>query len=98
MTWLLWTVHILALVVFAALAVGLFSRTAAILAFPLAVSYVHRVTPGAYFGLDKVNCMLAMYLLLGRAGRATRSTGSASFATATATTRPIARRPTWPSG
>jgi hypothetical protein len=34
----------------------------------LAVSYVHRVTPGAYFGLDKTNCMLAMYLMLGPCG------------------------------
>lgn len=66
--WLLWTVHILALVVFAMLAAGLFTRIVSVLAFLLAVSYVHRVTPGAYFGLDKTNCMLALYLMLGPAG------------------------------
>ncbi|MBX3424192.1 MAG: HTTM domain-containing protein [Pirellulales bacterium] len=67
-TWLLWTVHVLALLVFAALAAGFFSRIAALLALPLAISYAHRVTPGAFFGLDKVNCMLAMYLVLGPCG------------------------------
>jgi hypothetical protein len=67
-TWLLWVVHIFALVVFLCLFVGLFSRTAALLGYLLAVSYVNRVTPGAYFGLDKTNCMLAMYLLLGPCG------------------------------
>jgi hypothetical protein len=40
----------------------------AILAYLLAVSYANRVTPGAYFGLDKINCMLAMYLMLGPCG------------------------------
>lgn len=67
-TWLLWTVHIFALVVFACLFLGLFTRAAAVLAYLLAVSYAHRVTPGAFFGLDKVNCMLAMYLMLGPCG------------------------------
>lgn len=66
--WLLWTVHILALGVFLCLFLGLFSRVAAVLAYLLAVSYVQRVTPGAYFGLDKTNCMLAMYLMLGPCG------------------------------
>jgi uncharacterized membrane protein YphA (DoxX/SURF4 family) len=67
-TWLLWTVHIFALVVFAMLFVGLFSRVAAVLAYLFAVSYAQRVTPGAFFGLDKTNCMLAMYLVLGPCG------------------------------
>ena len=66
--WLLWCVHILALIVFFCLMIGLFSRTMAILAFLLAVSYAHRVTPGAFFGLDKTNCMLAIYLMLGPCG------------------------------
>lgn len=66
--WLLWTVHILALGVFACLFLGLFSRVAAVLAYLLAVSYVHRVTPGAFYGLDKANCMMAMYLMLGPCG------------------------------
>jgi hypothetical protein len=67
-TWLLWTVHIAALCVFAMLFVGLFSRVAAVLAYLFAVSYAQRVTPGAFFGLDKTNCMLAMYLMLGPCG------------------------------
>jgi hypothetical protein len=65
---LMWTVHIVALVVFFCLTIGLFSRTAAVLGYLLAVSYASRVTSGAYFGLDKINCMLAMYLMLGPCG------------------------------
>src|SRR5690606_24378893 len=41
-------VHFAALVVFLLLTIGLFSRTVAVLAFLLAVSYANRVTPGAY--------------------------------------------------
>lgn len=64
----LWTVHIAALVVFALLTLGLFSRTMSVLAYVMAVAYVNRVSPGAFFGLDKINCMLAMYLMLGPCG------------------------------
>jgi hypothetical protein len=67
-TWLLWTVHILALAVFLMLFFGLFSRVTAVLGFLFAVSYANRVTPGAVFGLDKTNCMLALYLMLGPCG------------------------------
>ncbi|HWA97829.1 MAG TPA: HTTM domain-containing protein [Pirellulales bacterium] len=66
---LLWTVHVAALVVFAMLTVGLFSRIASVLAFVAAVSYVNR-TPGALFGLDQVNVMLATYLMVGPSGAA----------------------------
>ena len=66
--WLLWCVHLLALLSFFCLMIGLFSRTVAVLAFLFAVSYAHRISPGAFFGLDKVNCMLAMYLMLGPCG------------------------------
>ena len=66
--WLLWLVHILALLVFFCLMLGLFSRTMAVLGFLFAASYAHRVSPGAFFGLDKVNCMLVMYLMLGPSG------------------------------
>ena len=65
---LMWTIHICALVVFFLLAIGFFSRTMALLAFLFAVSYANRITPGAYFGLDKVNCMLALYLIVGPCG------------------------------
>ena len=64
----LWAAHIGALVVFALLTIGFMSRIMSVLAFVIAVSYVHRVMPGAFFGLDKINCMLAMYLMLGPSG------------------------------
>lgn len=64
----LWIIHILALVVFFSLMIGFFSRTMAVLAYVIAISYANRVTPGAYFGLDKINCLLAMYLMLGPCG------------------------------
>lgn len=67
-TWLLWTVHIVALIVFFCLMIGLFSRPMAMLAYLFAVSYAHRVDPGAFFGLDRINCLLAMYLMLGPCG------------------------------
>ncbi|HVX60581.1 MAG TPA: HTTM domain-containing protein [Pirellulales bacterium] len=65
----LWTVHIAALVVFAMLMLGLASRIVAVLAYLAAVSYVNRL-PGALFGLDQINCMLAMYLMIGPSGGA----------------------------
>ena len=67
-TWVLWCVHLFALLVFFCLWIGFFSRTASVLGFLLAVSYAHRVSPGAFFGLDKINCMLALYLMLGPCG------------------------------
>lgn len=63
-----WTVHVAALVVFLLLTIGLFSRTMAVLGFLAAVSYSNRITPGAYFGLDTINIMLAMYLMVGPCG------------------------------
>jgi hypothetical protein len=65
----LWTAHIAALVVFTMLMLGLFSRVVSVLAYLAAVSYVNRV-PGALFGLDQINCMLAMYLMIGPSGAA----------------------------
>ncbi|HEX3869512.1 MAG TPA: HTTM domain-containing protein [Pirellulales bacterium] len=66
---LLWAVHIAALAVFAMLMLGLFSRVVSVLAFVSALSYVNR-TPGALFGLDQINLMLAMYLMVGPCGDA----------------------------
>lgn len=68
-TGLLWAAHLAALAVFACLTLGLFSRAAAVLAYLIAVSYVNR-TPGALFGLDQINCLLAMYLMVGDCGGA----------------------------
>jgi len=64
---MLWTVHLLALLVFALLTLGLFTRLMSILAFVATLSYIGRV-PGALFGLDQMNGMLAMYLMIGPAG------------------------------
>lgn len=66
---LLWFCHLLGLVVFAMLTVGLFSRVVSVLALFVALAYVHRV-PGALFGLDQINVMLAMYLAVGPCGDA----------------------------
>jgi hypothetical protein len=64
---LVWTVHLAALVVFALLTVGLFTRVVAVLAFIAAVSYCHRLN-GTLFGLDQINVFVAMYLMLGDSG------------------------------
>ncbi len=61
----MWTVHVAALMIFFLLTIGLFSRTMSVLAFICTVSYANRITPGAYFGLDTINSMLAMYLMIG---------------------------------
>ncbi len=67
---LLWTIHIAALVIFMLLALGLWTRVVSILSLLLALSYVHRIAPGADFGLDQINILLAGYLIVGRAGDA----------------------------
>jgi uncharacterized membrane protein YphA (DoxX/SURF4 family) len=66
--WAVWTFHIVSLIVFFMLAIGLFSRTVAVWSFLAALSYALHVTPGAFFGLDKINCFLAMYVMLGPCG------------------------------
>ena len=65
----LWIVHVAALIVFAMLTLGLFTRVTSILAFLAAASYIGRV-PAALFGLDQINLMLAMYLMVGPSGAA----------------------------
>ncbi len=64
----MWVAHIAALIVFALLTIGLFTRVVSILAWLLTVSYAHRVMPAALFGLDDINAMLAMYLMIGPSG------------------------------
>ncbi|MEN0110338.1 MAG: HTTM domain-containing protein [Planctomycetota bacterium] len=66
--WALWLIHVLNLLAFAALTVGWFSRVAAIWSYVAAVNYAVFVTPGAFFGLDKINCLMAMYVMLGPCG------------------------------
>lgn len=65
----LWVLHVLALLALAMLTVGLCTRVVAILAWLATVAYCHRLT-GALFGLDQVNAMLAMYLMVGPSGAA----------------------------
>jgi hypothetical protein len=64
---LLWLTHLAALVVFAMLTAGLYTRIVSVLAFIITVSYCHRLI-GTQFGLDQVNAMLAMYLMIGPSG------------------------------
>jgi len=66
---LLWTVHLLALVVFFMLVVGYYSRIVSIVACLITIAYCHRLQ-GALFGLDQVNAMLAIYLAVGDCGGA----------------------------
>ncbi|MBI2477130.1 MAG: hypothetical protein HYV60_00255 [Planctomycetia bacterium] len=64
---ILWAQHVVVLVVVAMFMVGLFSRVTSVLACLLTISYCHRLE-GALFGLDQVNAMLAMYLMIGPCG------------------------------
>jgi hypothetical protein len=65
----LWGVHLAALIVLAMFTLGLCTRITSILSFVVAVSYANRV-PGALFGLDQINVMLATYLMLAPCGAA----------------------------
>jgi hypothetical protein len=64
---LLWTLHIAALIVFAMLTVGAFTRISSVLAWIITISYCHRLT-GTLFGLDQINAFIAMYLMVGNSG------------------------------
>lgn len=64
---LLWLLHAAAIIVLVMLTVGLFTRVNSVLALIITISYVHRA-PGAQFGLDQINVMLAMYLAIGPSG------------------------------
>src|SRR5437762_9016485 len=64
---LLWTVHIAALVVFAMLTVGLFTRVTSILAWAITIAYCNRLT-GTLFGLDQMNAFILTYLMVGDSG------------------------------
>jgi uncharacterized membrane protein YphA (DoxX/SURF4 family) len=66
----LWIAHIAGLIVFALLIVGIFSRVMAVLAFLITASYANRVGHTALFGLDDINSLLAIYLMVGPCGDA----------------------------
>ncbi len=63
----LWSMHVAALTTFAMLTVGLWTRVVSVLAFVFTVSYAHR-TPGALYGLDQINSLLSLYLIVGPSG------------------------------
>jgi hypothetical protein len=63
----LWALHVAALVVFALLTLGLFTRVVSVLAFVITLAYCHRLH-GALFGLDQINALLATYLMLAPCG------------------------------
>ena len=64
---ILWMIHAVALVVLFLFAIGWWTRVTSILAFLVTVSYVNRV-PIALFGLDQINGMLALYLMIAPSG------------------------------
>ena len=64
---ILWAQHVVVLIVMAMFTVGLFSRVTSVITCLLTISYCHRLE-GALFGLDQVNAMLAMYLMIGPCG------------------------------
>lgn len=64
---LLWTIHLGTVFVFACLTIGLWTRVMSVLAWVTCLMYCHRLT-GALYGLDQVNTMLAMYLMIGSSG------------------------------
>lgn len=64
---ILWMIHAVALVVLFLFTIGWWTRVTSILAFIVTVSYVNRV-PIALFGLDQINGMLALYLMLAPSG------------------------------
>lgn len=66
---LLWTQHLGGIIVYAMLMLGLVTRPVCVLAWVITVSYCNRLS-GALFGLDQVNAMFAMYLMVGPCGDA----------------------------
>jgi hypothetical protein len=65
----MWTAHALSLVVLTLFTIGWKTRITSVLAFLVTVSYAYRV-PAATFGLDQINAMLTLYLVIGPSGQA----------------------------
>lgn len=63
----IWGIHSIALIILALFTVGFMTRITSFLTFFITVSYANRV-PVALFGLDQINGMLALYLMLGPSG------------------------------
>ena len=60
-------IHLMGLSVFLLLTLGCWSRITSVIAAILTLSYLQRV-PGALFGLDQINTLLAIYLAVGPCG------------------------------
>lgn len=63
----LWATHVASLVTFTLLTIGLWTRIVSVLAFVFTVSYAQRA-PGALYGLDQINGLLSLYLMIGPSG------------------------------
>ena len=63
----LWASHIACLAILACFTVGLWTRVTGILSCLITISYAHRGS-GALFGLDQINALLVIYLMLGPSG------------------------------
>lgn len=61
--------HAIGLIVVLMFTLGIFTRSTAVLAALLVISYANRGT-GALFGLDQINAFLCMYLAIGNSGAA----------------------------
>lgn len=66
---LLWSTHIVSLLICLMFTLGLWTRATSILTCLVTLSYAHR-TPHALYGLDQVNGFLALYLAVGPCGAA----------------------------
>jgi hypothetical protein len=65
----LWAAYALSMLVLLLFTVGLFTRLTSILSLIVVISFAHRV-PAATFGLDQINGMLTLYLVIGPSGQA----------------------------
>jgi hypothetical protein len=63
----LWTLHAVAIASFFCLTIGFQTRIASALSFIFCASYANRLV-ASQFGLDQINAMLAMYLMIGPSG------------------------------
>lgn len=64
---LLGLLNLAAVVVFFLLTIGLYTRVVSVIACIITLAYCHRLN-GSLFGLDQVNAMIAMYLMIGPCG------------------------------
>ena len=61
--------HLIGMAIFIMLALGIFTPITSVLSWFIAICYCHRLE-GALFGLDQINVMLVMYLMISPSGDA----------------------------